>query len=124
MKDWFMFERSIKMANVFNNTTIVAIIIAFSVYFIIRGIAIFFGKAGKGYMEQRSLSTEKLFFHLIGGYYIFTGILGFFIPKLDWKTEDIYNSIGIYALVSVFFWLTIEFMMKRNSEIEQKFAEK
>ncbi|RIW30878.1 hypothetical protein D3H55_15950 [Bacillus salacetis] len=112
------------MANVFNNSTIVAIIIAFSAYFIIRGIAIFFGKAGKGYMEQRNLTTEKLFFHLIGGYYILTGILGLFVPKLDWKTEDIYNSIGIYALVSVFFWLAIDFLMKRNSNMEQELAEK
>ena len=111
------------MANVFNNNTIVAVIIAFSAYFIIRGIAIFFGKAGKGYMEKRKLTTEKLFFHLIGGYYIFTGILGFFIPRLEWKTEDIYYSIGIYALVSVFFWLSIDLLMKRNSDIEEKLAE-
>jgi hypothetical protein len=111
------------MANVFNNNTIVAIIIAFSVYFIIRGIAIFFGKAGKGYMEKRNLTTERLFFHLIGGYYIFTGLLGMFIPKLDWKTEDIYYSIGIYALVSVFFWLAIDLLMKRNSNVEEKLAE-
>lgn len=111
------------MANVFNNNTIVAIIIAFSAYFIIRGIAIFLGKAGKGYMENRNVTTEKLFFHLIGGYYIFTGILGLFIPKLEWKTEDIYNSIGIYALVSVVFWLAIDLLMKRNSTIEENLAE-
>ncbi|MGD6965493.1 hypothetical protein ACQCVP_03550 [Rossellomorea vietnamensis] len=111
------------MANVFNNSTVIAIIIAFSVYFIIRGIAIFLGKAGKGYMEKRNLTTEKLFFHLIGSYYIFTGLLGLFIPKLEWKTEDIYYTIGIYALVSVFFWLAIDFLMKRNSNIEQKLAD-
>ncbi|NQD69053.1 hypothetical protein HP456_24530, partial [Bacillus haikouensis] len=47
------------MADVFNQEFVVAIIMAFSAYIILRGIAIFFGKAGKGYLENIE-SPKKL----------------------------------------------------------------
>jgi hypothetical protein len=107
------------MADVFNQELIVAIITAFAIYLILRGIAIFIGKAGKGYLENKKLQSEKLFLQIIGGYYIISGVLTAFIPTLDWKTEDIYFSIGIYALVSVAFWVGLELLSKRQSSVQE-----
>ncbi|MCA1061875.1 hypothetical protein QTG56_20725 [Rossellomorea sp. AcN35-11] len=102
------------MADVFNQEFVVALIIAFSVYVILRGIAIFFGKAGKGYLENIKTDSGRLYLQLIGGYYILSGVLGLLIPRLDWKTEDIYFGIATYALTSVVFWVTLDLFMKRD----------
>ncbi|MBW3110674.1 MULTISPECIES: hypothetical protein [Bacillaceae] len=102
------------MADVFNQEFVVALIIAFSAYIIVRGIAIFFGKAGKGYLENLQSPTGRLYLQLIGGYYIVSGVLGLIIPRLDWKTEDIYFAIAIFAIISVVFWITIDLSMKRS----------
>ncbi|MBN8192631.1 hypothetical protein JI667_10735 [Bacillus sp. NTK074B] len=102
------------MADVFNQQFVVALIIAFSVYIIIRGIAIFFGKAGKGYLENVQSHTGRFYLQLIGGYYIVSGVLGLFIPRLEWKTEEIYFAIAIFAIISVVFWITLDLSMKRS----------
>ncbi|MDT9023398.1 hypothetical protein [Rossellomorea yichunensis] len=102
------------MADVFNQGFVVALIIAFSVYVILRGIAIFFGKAGKGYLENIQTQTGRLYLQLIGGYYIVSGVLGLLIPQLDWKTEEIYFAIAIFAISSVVFWITLDLFMKRD----------
>ncbi|MFD2681099.1 hypothetical protein [Bacillus seohaeanensis] len=107
------------MADVFNQNIIVSIVIAFSVYLILRGIAIFFGKAGKGYLENSDSNAKKLYLQLIGGYYILSGVLGLFLPGLDWKTEDIYFSIGIYAIISVAYWVGLDFFMKKEKKLQQ-----
>ncbi|WP_064091795.1 hypothetical protein [Rossellomorea aquimaris] len=107
------------MADVFNQEFVVALIIAFSVYVIIRGIAIFFGKAGKGYLENVQSPGGKLYLQLIGGYYILSGILGILIPRLDWKTEEIYFAIAIFAITSVVFWVALDFFMKREKRLQQ-----
>ncbi|PFG07240.1 hypothetical protein [Bacillus sp. es.034] len=102
------------MADVFNQEFVVSLIIAFSVYIILRGVAIFFGKAGKGYLENLQSQTGRLYLQLIGGYYILSGVLGLLIPRLDWKTEDIYFAIAIFAITSVVFWVTLDLFMKRD----------
>ncbi|BCB02859.1 hypothetical protein [Bacillus sp. KH172YL63] len=102
------------MADVFNQEFVVSLIIAFSVYMMIRGIAIFFGKAGKGYLETIQSGNGQSYLHFIGGYYILSGVLGLLIPRLDWKTEDIYFAIAIYAVTSVVFWVTLDVLMKRE----------
>ncbi|MEL3971826.1 hypothetical protein AAEO50_05970 [Rossellomorea oryzaecorticis] len=101
------------MADVFNQEFVVALIIAFSAYIILRGIAIFFGKAGKGYLENIE-APRKLYLQLIGVYYVVSGSLGLIIPKLEWKTEDIYFAIAYFAIVSVVFWVALDFFIKRD----------
>ncbi len=102
------------MADVFNQEFVVALIIAFSVYVMLRGFAIFFGKAGKGYLENVQSKSGRTYLQLIGGYYIVSGGLGLLIPRLGWKTEDIYFAIAIFAISSVVFWVTLDFFMKRD----------
>ena len=114
-----MLERRTIMADVFNQEFVVALIIAFSVYVMIRGIAIFFGKAGKGYLENIQSPAGKLYLQLIGGYYILSGVLGILIPRLDWKTEEIYFAIAIFAITSVVFWIALDFFMKREKRLQQ-----
>ncbi|MGR3763379.1 hypothetical protein [Rossellomorea sp. NS-SX7] len=103
------------MANVFNQEFVVAIIIAFSAYIILRGIAIFFGKAGKGYVENIE-APRKLFLQLIGIYYVVSGGLGLMIPRLQWKAEDIYFAIAYFAIISVIFWAGLDFFIKRDKK--------
>ncbi|KSU62069.1 hypothetical protein AS034_08015 [[Bacillus] enclensis] len=103
------------MADVFNQEFVVAIIIAFSAYIILRGIAIFFGKAGKGYLENIE-SPRKVFLQLIGVYYVVSGGLGLMIPRLEWKTEDIYFAIAYFAIISVVFWAGLDFFIKRDKK--------
>jgi cbb3-type cytochrome oxidase subunit 1 len=106
------------MADVFNQEFVVAVIMAFSAYIILRGIAIFFGKAGKGYLENIE-SPKKLYLQLIGVYYVVSGVLGLLIPRLEWKTEDIYFAIAYFAIGSVVFWVGLDFFIKRDKKKKQ-----
>jgi cbb3-type cytochrome oxidase subunit 1 len=106
------------MADVFNQEFVVAVIMAFSAYIILRGIAIFFGKAGKGYLENIE-TPKKLYLQLIGVYYVVSGVLGLLIPRLEWKTEDIYFAIAYFAIGSVVFWVGLDFFIKRDKKKKQ-----